>query len=131
MTSPAAGNLRWSVVILDFDPIIGHEQAGVRRALVVSSNAFHRSGLATVCPLSERAAKYPGEVSIGLGEAGQTLAAVILCHQVRTVALRRVTSYVIGGQPQVLRDPSVRREVRAALAHHLGLDLRAELDGAA
>ena len=131
MTPDSAANLRWAMVILDFDPTVGHEQAGVRRALVVSANRFHRSGLATVCPLSARAPRYPGDVLIGRGEAGQTLNAVILCHQVRTVDLRRVSSYEIGGQSQVLRDPGVRHEVRAALAHHLGLDVRAELDGAA
>lgn len=122
---------RWSIVIVDLDPGVGHEQQGVRRALVVSYEPFHRSGMATVCPVSSRAAKYPGEVPIRAGLAGQTLDAVVLVHQVRTVDLRRVTAFEIGGQAQVLEDVSVRREVRSALAHNLGLDLPASLDGAA
>jgi mRNA-degrading endonuclease toxin of MazEF toxin-antitoxin module len=122
---------RWSMVILDFDPGVGHEQQGVRRALVVSYEPFHRSGMATVCPVTSRAAKYPGEVEIRAGTAGQTLDAVVLVHQVRTVDLRRVTSFEIGGEALVLRDVAIRRRVRSALAHHLGLDLPASLDGAA
>jgi mRNA-degrading endonuclease toxin of MazEF toxin-antitoxin module len=87
--------------------------------------------MATVCPITSRSPKYPGEVPIPAGTAGQTLDGVILAHQVRTVDLRRVTAAEIGGRAQVVDDPAVRRAVRLALAHHLGLDLPAALDGAA
>lgn len=123
--------LRWAIVIVDLDPARGHEQAGQRRALVVSYEAFHRSGLATVCPISARAPRYPGEVVVPRGHAGQTLDAVALCHQVRTIALERVTAHRIGGTAQYVTDPSIRSQVRDALAHHLGIDLPAALDGAA
>ena len=128
MTGPVD---RWSVVIIDLDPAIGHEQQGTRRALVVSYEAFHRSDMATVCPITSRPARYPGEVAIPAGIAGQTLDAVVLVHQLRTVNLRRVTASEIGGRRQVLDDPTIRRAVRSALAHQLGLDLPASLDGAA
>ena len=65
-----AAALRWSVVIVDFDPVVGHEQAGQRRALVVSYEPFHRSGMAAVCPITTREPKYPGEVAIPAGHAG-------------------------------------------------------------
>jgi mRNA interferase MazF len=123
--------LRWAIVIVDFDPTVGHEQAGLRRALVVSNEPFHRSGLATVCPISARAPRYPAEVAIQAGEAGQTKDAAVLCHQLRTIDLRRVTTFEIGGQPQLISEPVVRRAVRAALARHLGLDLPIAVDGAA
>ena len=126
-----AGPLRWSVVIVDFDPVVGHEQAGQRRALVVSYEPFHRSGMAAVCPITSRAPKYPGEVPIPAGHAGQTLDGLVLVHQIRTIDLRRVTSFEVGGQPQVVTDPELRRSVRRALAHHLGLDVTAAADGAA
>lgn len=128
MTEPVD---RWSIVILDLDPAIGHEQQGTRRALVVSYGAFHRSGMATVCPITSRPARYPGEVAIPAGVAGQTLDALVLVHQLRTIDLRRVTASQIGGRRQVLDDPAIRRAVRSALAHQLGLDLPASLDGAA
>ncbi|MEO5941653.1 MAG: type II toxin-antitoxin system PemK/MazF family toxin [Candidatus Limnocylindrales bacterium] len=122
---------RWSIVILDFDPVVGHEQAGQRRALVVSYEPFHRSGLATVCPITSRPARYPGEVLIPTGRAGQTRDGLVLVHQIRTIDLRRVTAMTIGGTVQVLDDAIIRRDVRRALAHHLGLDIPAVVDGAA
>jgi mRNA interferase MazF len=122
---------RWSVVIIDLDPVVGHEQAGQRRALVVSYEPFHRSGMATVCPISSRLQKYPGEVAVPAGHAGQTLDGVVLVHQVRTIDLRRATTFDIAGTAQRVVDPSIRREIRNALAHHLGLDIPAAADGAA
>ena len=122
--------LRWAVVLVDFDPTVGHEQQGRRRALVVSYEAFHRSGLATVCPITTRPPRYPGEIPIPSGDAGQTKGGLILVHQVRTIDLRRVTAFEMGGAAQFVTDPSVRRDVRRALAHHLGLDIPAAADGA-
>jgi len=122
------GPLRWGVVIVDLDPVEGHEQAGERRALVVSYEPFHRSGLATVCPITSARseARYPGDVPIQIGEAGQTRDGVIITSQVRTISLRRVRSVPLG----TLADPALRRAVRSALAHHLGLDIPAIGDGA-
>jgi hypothetical protein len=41
-----------------------------------------------------------------------------------------VIAFVVGGVAQQVTDPTVRREVRRALAHHLGLDVPAVADGA-
>ena len=120
--------LRWAVVIVDLDPVQGHEQAGARRALVVSYEPFHRSGLATVCPITaaRSVARYPGDVPIPAGEAGQTRDGVIVVGQIRTISLRRVRGAALG----IVADPGIRRGVRHALAHHLGLDIPAIGDGA-
>jgi len=123
--------LRWSVVIVDFDPVVGHEQAAQRRALVVSYEPFHRSGMAAVCPITSRPSKYPGEVAIPAGHAGQTLDGLVLVHQLRTIDLRRISAFEVGGQPQSVSNPELRRSIRRALAHHLGLDIPAAADGAA
>lgn len=128
---PDDGIRRWSIVIVDLDPTIGHEQAGSRRAVVVSRDSFHRSGMATICPITTRAPKYPGEVTIPTGVAGQTLDGVVITHQVRTIDLRRIRAHRIGGATQVLGDPTIRRSIRIALAHHFGLNLPGALDGAA
>jgi mRNA interferase MazF len=123
--------LRWAVVLINFDPTVGHEQSGARRALVVSYEPFHASGMATVCPISARPPKYPGEVAVPQGHAGQTKDAVILCHQVRTVDLSRVTAFELEGRTQYVTDPRIRHQVRAALARQLGLDAPGGADGAA
>ena len=122
---------RWDIVLIDLDRTVGHEQAGTRRALVVSRDPFPRSGMATICPISARVPRYPGEVAIPAGSSGQTLDAVILCHQLRTIDLRRVSSFEIVGRSRSLLDPAVRSEVRRALARQLGLDLTDAFDGAA
>ena len=123
--------LRWAVVLVDFDATVGSEQAGERRAMVVSYEAFHRSGMAAVCPITTRPAKYPGEVSMPAGHAGQTRDGLILVHQLRSIDLRRVVAFEVGGRRQVVTDPDTRAAVRTALAHHLGLDIPAADDGAA
>ena len=122
------GPLRWSVVVMDLEPVQGHEQGGERRALVVSYEPFHRSGLVTVCPITAARAdaRYPGDVPIPAGHAGQTRDGLILASQLRTVSLRRVRSPALG----TVTDPAIRRAVRSALAHHLGLDIPAIGDGA-
>jgi mRNA-degrading endonuclease toxin of MazEF toxin-antitoxin module len=111
----------------DLDPGVGHEQAGQRRALVVSYEAFHASGMAAVCPVSARAPKYPGEVPVRQGHAGQTKDAVILCHQVRTIDLSRVTAMNVAGRTQYATDVRVRRDVRLASHATLGSTSRRQL----
>jgi len=123
------GRLRWAVVRVRLDPVEGHEQGGTRRALVVSAEPFHRARRATVLPITAARgdARYPAEVPIGVGEAGQTKAGVILCHQVRTISLDRLH----GSAPEgYVTSPAIRAAVRSALAHHLGLDIPPVVDGA-
>jgi mRNA-degrading endonuclease toxin of MazEF toxin-antitoxin module len=131
----AGPQLRWAVVIVDLDPTEGHEQAGQRRALVVSYEAFHRSGLLTVCPITAAREKprYPGEVALPAGEAGQTKNGLILCAQLRTISVRRIRASGIlpDGGIAYLTDPRIRSAIRAALRHHLGLDIPPLSDGAA
>lgn len=126
--------LRWAVVIVDLDPTEGHEQAGSRRALVVSYEAFHRSGLLTICPITaaRERPRYPGEVAIPAGEGGQTKDGLILCAQVRTISVRRIRASGIlpDGGIAYVSDPQIRSAVRAALRHHLGLDIPTISDGA-
>jgi len=54
----------------------------------------------------------------------------VLVHQVRTIDLRRVTAFTLGGSVQYVSDRVIRGAIRAALAHHLGLDVPAAADGA-
>jgi len=65
-----------------------------------------------------------------MGQAGQTKDAVILCHQLRTIDLSRLTASQIGGRVQSVTDSSLRRQVRSGLARQLGLDLSPAADGA-
>jgi mRNA-degrading endonuclease toxin of MazEF toxin-antitoxin module len=130
----SARQLRWAVLLLDLDPSVGHEQGGQRRSLVVSYEAYHTSTMLTVCPITARRGepKYPNEVAIPVGEAGQTKPGVILCHQVRTVSLLRARPMLDSGiRVHYVTDTAIRRSVRGALIRQLGLDIPADEDGAA
>jgi mRNA interferase MazF len=64
---PARGDVVW----LDFDPQVGHEQAGRRPALVLSHRQYNRkSGLAIVCPMTSKTDKpWPFLVQIDAASA--------------------------------------------------------------
>ncbi len=126
--------LRWAIVIVDLEPVEGHEQSGVRRVLVVSAEPFHRSGMMTICPITAARtdARYPGEVAISKGEGGQTKDGLILCQQPRTISMTRIktTELASAGGVSYVTDRAIRARVRDALSHHLGLDIPAPRDGA-
>ncbi len=67
------------------------------------------------------------------GEGGETKDELILCAQPRTVSVRRirVAGTLPGDGVAYLTDPRIRAGVRAALRHHLGLDIPPLSDGAA
>lgn len=70
---PDRGELIW----LSFDPQAGREQAGRRPALVLSPALYNgRTGLALVCPVTNRVKGYPFEVLLpnGLAVSGAILA---------------------------------------------------------
>ena len=53
---PDAGD----IVMMDFDPQVGREQAKRRPALVLTDQRYNRaSGLAVVCPLTSKRRPYP------------------------------------------------------------------------
>jgi len=53
---PEAGD----IVMMDFDPQVGREQAKRRPALVLTDKRYNRaSGLAVVCPLTSKRKPYP------------------------------------------------------------------------
>ena len=53
-TVPNRGDIIW----LDFDPQVGHEQAGHRPAVVLSHREYNaKTGLAIVCPMTRQVNK--------------------------------------------------------------------------
>ncbi len=60
---PEAGH----IVMMDFDPQVGREQAKRRPALVLTDQRYNRaSGLAVVCPLTSKRKTYPFALPITL-----------------------------------------------------------------
>ena len=76
---------RGDVVWIDFDPSLGHEQAGRRPGLILSSQKYHQKvGLAIVCPITSRTKGYPFEVPI---PDGFKVKGVILSDQLKCIDL--------------------------------------------
>ena len=76
---PAQGD----IVILNFTPQAGHEQAGRRPALVISNKRFHRyTGMAIFCPITNQIKNYPMHVPL---DARTRTTGEILCEQVKSL----------------------------------------------
>ncbi len=73
---------RGDVIWINFDPQLGHEQAGRRPALVFSVEYYNRySGLLLCCPITSRIKEYPFEVLI---PAGLKVKGAILSDQMKS-----------------------------------------------
>lgn len=94
---------RGEIVWLQFDPQAGHEQAGLRPALVVSPAAYNgKTGLALLCPITSHLKGYPFEVAL---PAGLKITGVILADQVKSLDWRaRSARRIATVSPAVLQD---------------------------
>ena len=69
------------IVILDFDPQIGHEQKGRRPALVVSNEQFHtRTNLAMVCPITNSISGFPMHITL---DSSTNTTGEVMCEQAK------------------------------------------------
>ena len=74
---------RGDVVLLSFDPTVGHEQAGVRPAVVLSPGLYNKaSGLCLVCPITTKIKGYPFEVTL---EGPKKTSGVALADQLSSI----------------------------------------------
>ena len=79
---PARGDIVW----LNFDPQVGHEQAGRRPAVVLSPVAYNRKvGLALMCPVTNKKKGYPFEIEIPLDTP---VSGVVLADQIKSLDWR-------------------------------------------
>jgi mRNA interferase MazF len=76
------------------NPSQGSEQSGTRPVVIVSREAINRnSQVVIVVPLTSRANKIrilPCHVEIKINEGGVTMESVVLCEQVRAIAVSRL-----------------------------------------
>ena len=75
---PDAGDVVW----LEFDPQAGHEQAGLRPALVISPASYNgKTGLMVCCPMTTRIKGHPFEVLTQV----DGVASAVLSDQVKSL----------------------------------------------
>ncbi len=72
-----------NIILINFDPTVGHEQKKTRPALVVSNDIFNANcnGLIAVCPISH-ANNFPLHVEL---EEGLKVDGKVLCQHLRVL----------------------------------------------
>ncbi len=107
---PDAGDLVW----LTFDRYAGHEQRGLRPALILSPRVYNvKARLAIACPITSQVKGYPFEVAL---PAAGTITGVVLADHVKNLdwEARRVVF-------EAKAPSGVLTEVRERLRALLGL----------
>lgn len=105
---PDAGDIVW----LDFDPRVGHERAGHRPALVLSSAVYNgRTGMMVCCPMTTKIKGFPFEVVIAGKPPSAVLSDAVKCVDWRTR----------GAKKKGRADAAELLEVRSKLAALIGV----------
>lgn len=89
---------RGEIWFADLNPIRGHEQAGSRPVLVVSTDMFNHgpAGLVFVLPLTRTDRRIPAHIPLNPPEGGITSRSFILCDAMRSIAKERLGRGPIG-----------------------------------
>jgi mRNA interferase MazF len=85
---PARGEI-W---LVDLNPTRGHEQAGRRPALIVSTDRFNRgaAGLVVAVPMTTRDRGVPLHVRVDPPEGGVRERSFVKCEDVRSISTERL-----------------------------------------
>mgnify|MGYP002627305954 CR=1 FL=1 len=86
------------IVMVDFNPIKGHEQGNYRPVLVLN-DLLLPSGMNIVVPITSKKKSYPLEVELNSRTKTQ---GVVLCFQIRTVDLNARPSHFVERLPDDL-----------------------------
>ena len=74
------------IIMMNFDPVKGHEQAGRRPAVIISNNFYNeKMGLAIVCPISNQMTLFPTHISL---DDRCVTTGKVFCEHCRTVDLQ-------------------------------------------
>ena len=100
---PQRGDAVW----INFNPRVGHEQAGHRPAVVVSPGAYNsKTHLAILCPITSQVKGYPFEVAI---PTGLDVTGVILADQVKSMDWQARNAALICPLPTEIVDAVLQR----------------------
>lgn len=118
---------RWDIFWADLEPVVGSEQAGERRpVLVLSNDPFNRRfDVVTVLPLTTRGGTgrqaYPFEVEIPEYLLPGDSPSIVMPYQIRTISKLRLLEFM--GR---LEDPELQYEIENRTLEHLGIDFSFE-----
>jgi mRNA interferase MazF len=110
---------RGDVFLVDLNPVVGAEQAGMRPALVIQIDKANAASPHTVIiPFTTRIreVKLPSHVRIPAGIGGLAEESILLCEQIRVIDKRRLVHKMGSVEEEYLR------EVGIAIRVILGLE---------
>ena len=111
---------KWSIYRANLDPVIGSEQGKSRPVLIISEDEINELlNIVNVIPITTRKqgrAVYPNEALIPANNFGIQQESVILCHQIRTLDKKRLSS--LYGH---ISDTTKQVEILDALCFQLGI----------
>ena len=113
------GIKRGDVFLVDLNPVVGAEQAGIRPALVIQIDKANAASPHTVIiPLTTRIrqVKLPSHVRIPAGIAGLAEESILLCEHIRVIDKRRLVRKIGSVGEEHLR------QIGVAIKVILGLD---------
>lgn len=71
------------IVFLDFNPIKGYEQAGMRPAVVISTNTFNQNTkMVMLCPITSNNKEFPTHYQL---EDTKRVHGSVLCEHIRSI----------------------------------------------
>ncbi len=71
------------IIYVDFNPTIGHEQAGKKPAMVVSNNIFNmHTGMAIVCTITSNEKDYPTHYKLN---DSIKIHGCVLCEHIKSI----------------------------------------------
>jgi len=86
---------RGDIVRVDFDPVQGSEQGGVRPALVISPELINRGDVIVVASITSKNTDrvFPWECLLEAGEGGLTARSKVLFRHIRGISTSRIIGY--------------------------------------
>ena len=84
--------------MLNFNPQVGHEQAGYRPALVISNNYFNlKTNMAIVCPITSTENNFPLHIPL---DSRTSTKGFILCEHIKSLDINNRKYKIIEKIPQ-------------------------------
>ena len=101
---------RGDIVNVPLDPTVGHEQRGIRPALVLTTKEFNKLGDVLVAPITQGGdyARYAG-FAVTLMGTGCKTQGVALLNKIRMLDLAARKARKIESVPQVVLDDALER----------------------
>ncbi len=114
---------RWDVFRADLENVVGREQGGENRpVIIVSNDGFNRRfEIVTVVPLTKLEGKkrvpFEFEIVLPPGTVGGGITSLVQVYQIRTISKIRLRERMGS-----LADPVIQSEIEAMILEHLAIE---------